>query len=170
MRGSTVFGAVAAAGAALATVSAVERRIGPAGTDVDRLLSDGLRTVCRDAINPFMLQLTRFDGTRTAVITHVGRRSGRTYRTPVAAVEVAQGILVPLAFGPDADWCRNVLAAGGCTMRMVGREHVLGYPDLIGAEQAVPMGDAFHAAVWRLIGVDRFLLLREEAPHESIAA
>lgn len=170
MRGSTVFGGVAAAGAALATVAAVERRLGPAGTDVDRLLRDGLRTVTRDVVNPFMLQLTRFDGMRTAVITHVGRRSGRVYRTPVAAVEAPPGILVPLLYGPQTDWSRNVLAAGGCTMRMAGREYALGYPELIGADRAVPMGDAFHAAVWRLMGIDHFLLLRQEAPHESITA
>lgn len=170
MRGSTVFGALAAAGVALATVAVVERRFGPAGTDVQRLLRDGARTFTRDAINPVVLQFTRYDGMRTAVITHVGRRSGRVYRTPVAAVDVAQGILVPLAFGLETDWCRNVLAAGGCTMRMKGRDVLLGNPELIGATEAAPMVDDVHAAVWRTIGIKHALLLRENAPHESIAA
>ncbi len=170
MRASTVFGAVAAAGVALATVAAVERRFGPAGTDVERLLRDGARAFSRDVLNPAMLQLTRFDGMRTAVITHVGRRSGRIYRTPVAAVEVAQGVLVPLAFGLETDWSRNVLAAGGCTMRMRGREFALGHPELIGPDRALPMVDAFHAAIWRTVGARHFLLLRQEAPHGSIAA
>ncbi len=170
MRASTVFGAVAAAGVALATVSAVERRFGPAGTDVERLLRDGLRSFNRDVFNPVVIPLARLGGTYPAVVTHVGRRSGRAYRTPVAATEVAQGFLVPLPYGITTDWCRNVLAAGGCTLRRGGRDYALGHPEIIEADRALAMVDAGRAMLWRTLGVRRFLLLRREAPHESIAA
>src|SRR5256712_6970844 len=57
-----------------------------------------------------------------SVVRHRGRRSGRTYATPVAARRTADGFAIPLAFGETADWCRNVIAAGGGGGRWGGRE------------------------------------------------
>lgn len=55
------------------------------------------------------------------VIEHSGRRSGRTYRTPVNVFREEGGYLVVLAYGSDADWVRNVRAAGTCRLRTRGR-------------------------------------------------
>src|SRR5207245_10464234 len=52
-----------------------------------------------------------------SVVRHRGRRSGRTYATPVAARRTADGFAIPLAFGETADACRHAIAAagrGGC--------------------------------------------------------
>ncbi|GAB3024603.1 nitroreductase family deazaflavin-dependent oxidoreductase [Mycobacterium bourgelatii] len=52
-----------------------------------------------------------------AIVEHVGRRSGKKYRTPVNAfyttVDGRVGIAIPLAYGPDRDWLKNIKAAGG---------------------------------------------------------
>ncbi len=53
-----------------------------------------------------------------AIIRHVGRRSGRTYETPVWAFrspEAARGVdaVIALTYGADVDWLRNIEAAGG---------------------------------------------------------
>ena len=55
------------------------------------------------------------------LVAHVGRRSGRTYRTPLNVFKRADGYVFALTYGPDVDWVRNILAAGGCTMRTRGR-------------------------------------------------
>jgi deazaflavin-dependent oxidoreductase (nitroreductase family) len=47
-----------------------------------------------------------------AVISHVGRRSGRVYRTPVLAFKSGEGYVVALTYGRDVDWVKNLLAAG----------------------------------------------------------
>lgn len=47
-------------------------------------------------------------------VVHRGRRSGRTYRTPVLSFRRGQRLVVALTYGPGADWVRNVLAAGRC--------------------------------------------------------
>jgi deazaflavin-dependent oxidoreductase (nitroreductase family) len=47
-----------------------------------------------------------------AVISHVGRRSGRVYRTPVLAFKSGEGYVVALTYGRDVDWVRNLLSAG----------------------------------------------------------
>lgn len=48
-----------------------------------------------------------------ATVEHVGRRSGRTYRTPVNAYRLPDGFAVVLFYGPERDWVKNLRAAGG---------------------------------------------------------
>jgi deazaflavin-dependent oxidoreductase (nitroreductase family) len=49
-----------------------------------------------------------------AIVSHVGRRSGRSYQTPVNVFRVADGYLFALTYGRESDWVRNVVAAGRC--------------------------------------------------------
>jgi deazaflavin-dependent oxidoreductase (nitroreductase family) len=56
------------------------------------------------------------------ILTHVGRKSGRVYRTPVNVFRTPEGFLIALTYGRESQWVRNVLAAGACqleTRRMV---------------------------------------------------
>jgi deazaflavin-dependent oxidoreductase (nitroreductase family) len=61
-------------------------------------------------------------GSRFLMLTHIGRRSGRTYRTVVEVVgRLPTGEFVAMAgLGPDSDWLRNALA-GGAREVTVGR-------------------------------------------------
>jgi hypothetical protein len=55
------------------------------------------------------------------VIVHRGRRTGRRYRTPVNVFPAGDQYVIALTYGPDTDWVKNVLAAGGCTLLTRGR-------------------------------------------------
>ncbi len=55
------------------------------------------------------------------VVVHRGRRSGRVYQTPVNVFAAGDGYVLALTYGPDTDWVKNVLAAGGCELRTGGR-------------------------------------------------
>ncbi|MEB3032836.1 nitroreductase family deazaflavin-dependent oxidoreductase [[Mycobacterium] nativiensis] len=65
------------------------------------------------------------------VISHQGRRSGRTYETPVNVFTTATGVRVALTYGADADWVKNVVAAGGCRLRTRRRELALTDPRVV---------------------------------------
>ncbi len=71
-----------------------------------------------------------------AEIEHTGRRSGRTYRTPVLAARVGSDFYAPVLYGERSDWVRNVLAAGGCHVRHGGRTAQLREPRVIDAAEA----------------------------------
>ena len=45
------------------------------------------------------------------LVYHHGRRSGRTYATPVGAGSTGAALLIPLTFGSGSDWCRYAAAA-----------------------------------------------------------
>jgi deazaflavin-dependent oxidoreductase (nitroreductase family) len=90
------------------------------------------------------------------VIVHTGRKSGRRYRTPVNVFAAPGGYVVALTYGPDADWVRNVLAAGGCDLETRGRTEHLVSPEVVHdpSQQAVPWPVR---QVLGLIGVADFL-------------
>jgi deazaflavin-dependent oxidoreductase (nitroreductase family) len=51
-----------------------------------------------------------------AIVDHVGRRSGRSYQTPVNVFRVDDRYLFALTYGRDSDWVQNVVAAGRCAI------------------------------------------------------
>jgi len=78
-----------------------------------------------------------------AVIHHVGRKSGRDYRTPVMAYRSARGFVVPMTYGRDVDWGRNILTAGGCTLICCGQRYTLVDPRIVDGDTAyrhLPIG------------------------------
>jgi deazaflavin-dependent oxidoreductase (nitroreductase family) len=97
------------------------------------------------------------------VVEHVGRTSGRHYRTPVNVFPRAGGFVIALTYGSDAQWVRNVLANGGCTLTTRGHSWRLTQPRLAPAEQrrAVP---APVRLILRLLHVTEFLDLSSAAP------
>lgn len=73
------------------------------------------------------------------LVRHVGRRSGRTYRTPVNVFRTPGGYVVALTYGPDADWVKNVLAAGGCELVTRRGTHDLTDPRIVRDETRAGM-------------------------------
>jgi deazaflavin-dependent oxidoreductase (nitroreductase family) len=95
-----------------------------------------------------------------ALVEHVGRTSGRTYRTPVWAFSRDRGLVVALTYGAATDWVRNVLASGGTTVERLGVSRR--YADsriLLGADGMDLMPRVVRPAL-RAFGVDAFLVLR----------
>jgi deazaflavin-dependent oxidoreductase (nitroreductase family) len=117
-------------------------------------------------LNPRVLKVAGTAGRpRFGVVEHRGRRSGRPYATPLGVRGFPGGFLIPLTFGPQADWCRNVLAAGECTIRWNGRRCRGVRPEVVdaatvAAELRAASGRLERLAL-RLMGTRQFLLLRQ---------
>jgi deazaflavin-dependent oxidoreductase (nitroreductase family) len=99
------------------------------------------------------------------ILEHVGRRSGTVRRTPVSIIRRGPDRYVfTLYYGPDVQWVRNVLAAGGCRVRMRGRWIRLVEPRRFRdpARREIPW---FVRPIAALLRVEHFLELRA-APAE----
>lgn len=74
------------------------------------------------------------------ILEHVGRRSGKGYRTPLtvfsAEVDGKPGVAILLTYGPDRDWLKNLNAAGGGRMRRHGTTFGVANPQVVSKEQA----------------------------------
>jgi deazaflavin-dependent oxidoreductase (nitroreductase family) len=52
-----------------------------------------------------------------AIVVHRGRRSGRTYRTPVVAFRHGPTLAIVILYGERSDWVLNALAGGAAVVR-----------------------------------------------------
>jgi deazaflavin-dependent oxidoreductase (nitroreductase family) len=50
------------------------------------------------------------------IVVHLGRRSGKVYRTPVNVFWRRDAVLIALTYGRESGWVRNVLARKGCEL------------------------------------------------------
>ncbi len=73
-----------------------------------------------------------------AVVHHVGRKSGRHYRTPVVAFPTAKGFVIPMTYGRDVDWARNLKAARGGELQRMGRRVRFHNPRIVDGKAAYP--------------------------------
>ncbi len=92
------------------------------------------------------------------VVVHTGRRSLRQYRTPVNVFRRGDRYIIALTYGSNADWVRNVLADGGCTLETQGRTLHLSRPRLLHDESRRPV-PAPVRLVLGLVNVNDFLEL-----------
>ena len=91
------------------------------------------------------------------IISHRGRRSARTYSTPVNVFRQSGGFKVALTYG-CGDWVKNVLAAGGAQVRTRGTLHHVTNPRVVDD----PTRSGLPAPVRGVLGllkVDEFLEL-----------
>jgi deazaflavin-dependent oxidoreductase (nitroreductase family) len=102
-----------------------------------------------------------------SVVRHTGRRSGKTFETPVAARRVPGGFVLALAFGSGAHWYRNLLAAGGGVIRWRGVDHPVGMPSPIGADEALAAFLPIQRAGLRAADIDGYIRVPDAGEHPS---
>jgi len=94
-----------------------------------------------------------------AVVTHVGRRSGRTYHTPVNMFRDGERSVFALTYGADSEWVKNVMAAGSCEVRTKGKTVRLCEPRIFtDPDRRLVPGPV--RAVLRIIDASDFLSMR----------
>ncbi|MGV0782111.1 nitroreductase family deazaflavin-dependent oxidoreductase [Mycolicibacterium sp. XJ775] len=95
-----------------------------------------------------------------AVVIHRGRKSGRTFRTPLWAFRREHGYVIALTYGPQADWVRNVLAAGGCELESRRHTYRLTAPEVYTDDKATDMPAFIRFMLRRVIKAPEFLSLK----------
>lgn len=89
------------------------------------------REINKRYFNPLVLKFAGSRRTNNGVIFHEGRKSGRSYATPVTPLPVSDGFVIALPYGDDTDWGRNILAAGQCTIQWRGETYTLDNPEVL---------------------------------------
>ncbi|HEX7322718.1 MAG TPA: nitroreductase family deazaflavin-dependent oxidoreductase [Mycobacterium sp.] len=72
-----------------------------------------------------------------SIVEHTGRRSGKTYRTPVSMFSTPDGVAVLLVYGPDRDWVKNLQACGGGRVKLSGKTFEVTDPRVVPTSEAV---------------------------------
>jgi deazaflavin-dependent oxidoreductase (nitroreductase family) len=90
------------------------------------------------------------------ILTHVGRKSGKVYRTPVNVFRAGNGFTIALTYSSQSEWVKNVLAAGSCELKTVGKNYRLSAPKVVHDPSRrrfpVPV-----RVVLKLVGADEYM-------------
>jgi deazaflavin-dependent oxidoreductase (nitroreductase family) len=126
-------------------------------------------------LNPLIVKLAgRRHFRMAAQIRHVGRRSGRTYTTPVSARRSGDAVLIALTFGNQSDWSRNVRSAGGASIRIEGEDYNVTQPQVMSRQEAKPLVQAAFSPMdrvgFRMLGIKQVMVLRRASAKHAPGA
>ncbi len=118
-----------------------------------------LRRFVTHRFNPAVVRLGLVGGRWSpwAYLEHVGRTTGMAYRTPVLPRIAGDYACVPLPYGIDVSWARNVKAAGHCRLQVRGMVYELDEPAVITAAEHPDLPEAFRG--WLIRRGNRYLRL-----------
>jgi deazaflavin-dependent oxidoreductase (nitroreductase family) len=128
-----------------------------------RPLLHAIRLFNKHVLNRLMVRRSGRPNAHAGVIRHTGRTSGRQYSTPVGVEQTADGFVLPVAYGTQADWLKNVLAAGRATVVTEGTAYDVVAPKLLDAATALPMLPAQQRRTFERIGIPQYLYVLRDA-------
>jgi deazaflavin-dependent oxidoreductase (nitroreductase family) len=132
---------------------------------------DGIRTFNKYVLNPAMLLLAGRRWWYAGVIRHTGRRTGKTYATPVVVNPVdGDGFVIPLPYGTGVDWLRNLLAADGATVTVHGETHKVCRPEIIDAAAAAPLLSDRRRREFARFGISHFVRVQRATERKQSTA
>jgi deazaflavin-dependent oxidoreductase (nitroreductase family) len=118
----------------------------------------------RHVVNRYLNPLTRPLAKKLpgfAILTHRGRKTGRTYRTPVNVFRRGNdNYYFFLTYGSDVQWVKNVLASGACSIETRGRAVELIEPELVTDPELRPAPPHVRFLERRIAGVTQYLRMR----------
>lgn len=120
---------------------------------------DAIRRFNRRWLNPVMLRYAGGPHWYAARLEHVGRRSGHMYETPVVAKPIRDGFAVPLPYGVDVDWLRNVQVAGQAWLDVRGECYLVRDPRVVPTAEIAAQLPPQYRFVSRLYGITEWLVL-----------
>jgi deazaflavin-dependent oxidoreductase (nitroreductase family) len=100
--------------------------------------------------NPVMVRFFAGRSAHSALLHHVGRRSGKVYLTPLTAHRSGDTIIVPLPYGTKVDWLRNLQAAGGAVVELDGGSFDIDRLEVVPVDSVMPLLPPFVARLIRL--------------------
>jgi deazaflavin-dependent oxidoreductase (nitroreductase family) len=117
----------------------------------------------RPVVNRYLNRVTRPLAKRLpgfAILTHRGRKTGRSYQTPINVFRRGDDYFFFLTYGSDAQWVKNVLASGSCSIETRGRIVELAEPELVTDPELRPAPAPVRFVEQRIAGVTEYLHMR----------
>ena len=96
------------------------------------------------------------------ILIYRGRKSGNTYRTPINVFRRGDTYVFFLTYGSDAQWVKNVLVAGSCSLETRGRIVELAEPVLVHDPELRPAPPVVRFVERRIAGATEYLRMRAQ--------
>lgn len=104
------------------------------------------------------------------MVHHVGRKSRRHFATPVVVFPTAAGFVIPMTYGRDVDWARNLVDASGGEVERLGRRFSVCNPRIVDGKVALPRLPALVRPALQLADFPGYLLVDLESEGKAHAS
>jgi deazaflavin-dependent oxidoreductase (nitroreductase family) len=94
------------------------------------------------------------------ILEHVGRKSGKQFRTPLTVFSTDDGVAILLTYGPNRDWLKNITAAGGGRIRRYGKTIDLIEPTVVPKAEAARHVTGLWRPIFERLPFEQAVLLR----------
>jgi deazaflavin-dependent oxidoreductase (nitroreductase family) len=94
------------------------------------------------------------------ILEHVGRKSGKPYRTPLSVFSTGEGVAIMLTYGPNRDWLKNLQSAGGGRLRRYGKTFELTDPRVVSKAEAAQSVKGLWRPILARVPFEQAVLLR----------
>ena len=120
---------------------------------------DRIRILNKRFTNKLLIHIAGTNLGHFAILSHVGRKSGKLYQIPIIAEPMGNGFVIALTYGKKVDWYENVKAKGSCSIKWKKKEYNLTDPEFIDREVALNAFPAVFRAGLRTMGIQYYLRL-----------
>jgi deazaflavin-dependent oxidoreductase (nitroreductase family) len=120
---------------------------------------DRIRVTNKYVTNKILIHISGKKSGHFAILSHLGRKSGKLYRIPIIAEPFENGFVIALTYGRKVDWLANVRAKGGCSLHWKNNEYALVQPEFIDKEIGLGAFPAVIRSGLRFMGIKDFLKL-----------
>jgi deazaflavin-dependent oxidoreductase (nitroreductase family) len=94
------------------------------------------------------------------ILEHVGRKSGKSYRTPLTVFSTDDGVAIMLTYGPDRDWLKNITAADSALLKRHGKTFSVTDPRVVTKAEAAEHVTGLGRFAFGRLPFDNAVLLR----------
>jgi deazaflavin-dependent oxidoreductase (nitroreductase family) len=94
------------------------------------------------------------------ILEHVGRKSGKQFRTPLSVFSTDDGVAILLTYGPNRDWLKNITAAGGARLQRYGKTIELSDPRVMPKAEAAASVKGLWRPIFARLPFEQAVLLR----------
>ena len=120
--------------------------------------------------NPVWVRLFAGRSANSALLHHVGRKSGKAFVTPLTAHRSADTIIIPMPYGTQTDWLRNLQAAGQGVVELNHRTYSVDEPEVVPVDEVMPLLSPMVARIVQLHETEKALRLHVAGPAGQVSA
>ncbi|MBE0688316.1 MAG: nitroreductase [Anaerolineaceae bacterium] len=121
---------------------------------------NGIRYFNKYIFNHLTLLFAGTDIGPFSKLIHKGRKSGKTFHTPVLATYVGNTVIIPLSYGEQVDWLRNIIAAGGCEIIYRKNRKTTTNPEVVTGKVALSLLPEKRRRIFERFKLENFLRLQ----------
>lgn len=123
-----------------------------------------MRYVAKHVINRLTIRNAGSAKSQFAILRHVGRRSGKTFETPIMVAPLGDDFVLALTYGPKVDWYRNLQANGKGTLIWRGQTYTIEKLEPLDRNIGLVAHPLHERVILRILKIENFVRVKVSTP------